>query len=122
MQLLKGRDIMEDRELLAAILSEMKDMKKDIAEIKSNVGGIETKVNQIETKVNQIETKVNQIETKVNQVDSKVDRNYDKTVEFYAMQQEHNTEVSDTLVTITGELEMHNNQIAKNTAAIRRYK
>ncbi|MDO4298855.1 MAG: hypothetical protein Q4C59_10350, partial [Lachnospiraceae bacterium] len=83
------------------ILSEMKDMKKDIAEIKSKVDGIETKVNQ---------------------VDSKVDRNYDKTVEFYAMQQEHNTEVSDTLVTITGELEMHNNQIAKNTAAIRRYK
>lgn len=92
---------MTERELLELLLSEMKDMKKDIAEIKSKVDGIETKVNQI---------------------DSKVDRNYDKTVEFYAMQQEHNTEVSDTLELVSGKLEIYADQTARNTLALKRYK
>ena len=85
---------MTDRELLEQILAEMQGMKE----------------------------KINEIDKKVDTIDQKVDRNYDLTLEFYGNQKEHNTEVSDTLVTISGELEMHNNQIAKNTAVLKRYK
>ena len=81
--------------------TDMLEMKKDIAELKSDVSTLKSDVSEIKETVN---------------------HNYNLTLEFYGIQKEHNTEVSDMLDTISGELDMHNNQIARNTAAIKRYK
>lgn len=96
---------MTDKDLLQAISDiidkKLEPIKKDIADIRSDISDIKLKVDVIDTKV---------------------DRNYNITLDFYGNQKEHNTEASDTLDTITGQLEMHNNQIAKNTAVLKRCK
>ncbi len=106
---------MTDKDLLEQILAEMQEMKKDISDIK-------LRVDTIEQKVDTIEQKVDTIEQKVDTIDKKVDRNHDLTLEFYGSQKEHNTEVSNTLDILSGEMEMHTNQIAINTAALKRIK
>lgn len=113
---------MGDRELLEQILNKLSELEHGQQKMQKDIDNIQSKVDGIEVKMNQIDSKVNQIETKVNQIDSKVDRNYDKTVEFYAMQQEHNTEVSDTLELVSGKLEIYADQTARNTLALKRYK
>lgn len=106
---------MTDQELLQAMSDMLKPILAEMQEAKE-------KLNEIDKRVDTIDKKVDTTEKKVDTIDKKVDRNYDLTLEFYGNQKEHNTEVSDTLVTISGELEMHNNQIAKNTAVLKRYK
>ncbi len=59
---------MTDKELLEAILSEMKIMKNDTSDLKSDISDIKSKVETIDTKV---------------------DRNYHETAEFYASQKKH---------------------------------
>ena len=92
---------MTDQELLQAMSDMLKPILAEMQEAKE---------------------KLNEIDKRVDTIDKKVDRNYDLTLEFYGRQKEHNTEVSDTLDIFSGEMEMHNNQIAKNTAALKRYK
>ena len=92
---------MADQELLQAMSDMLKPILAEMQEMKE---------------------KINEIDKKVDAIDRKVDRNYNLTLEFYGSQKEHNTEVSDTLDVLSGEMEMHNNQIAKNTAALKRYK
>lgn len=99
---------MTDQELLQA----MSDMLKPIL----------AEMQGVKEKLDEIDKRVDTIENKVDAIDRKVDRNYNLTLEFYGSQKEHNTEVSDTLDVLSGEMEMHNNQIAKNTAALKRYK
>ncbi|WP_394926464.1 hypothetical protein [uncultured Robinsoniella sp.] len=55
-------------------------------------------------------------------IENLVSANYKMTEEFYVAQKEANSELFDQIAVISGELEMHNNQIARNTADLRRYK
>lgn len=106
---------MTDQELLQAMSDMLKPILAEMQEAKE-------KLNEIDKRVDTIDKKVDTTEKKVDTIDKKVDRNYDLTLEFYGRQKEHNTEVSDTLDIFSGEMEMYNNQIAKNTAALKRYK
>ena len=120
---------MTDTDKLDLILSELQGVKEKLSTVETKVDTLETKVDNIDKKVDTLETKVDTLETKVGIIDkkvdileTKVDQNYDTTLEFYVNQKEHNTEVSKVLDIITGELDMHNNQIAMNTAVLKRYK
>ena len=113
---------MTDQELLQAMSDMLKPILAEMQEAKEKLNEIDKRVDTIEKRVDTIDKRVDTIDKKVDTIDKKVDRNYDLTLEFYGRQKEHNTEVSDTLDIFSGEMEMHNNQIAKNTAALKRYK
>ena len=49
-----------------------------------------------------------------------VSQNYDMTQEFYVFQKEHDTGIIDRIKVIEGKLDMHANQIARNTADLSR--
>lgn len=66
-----------------------------------------------------IDQRITNIENDVAQIKETVNKNYGMLEEFYVYQKEHNTQTSDTLGVIEGELEMHNNQISLNTAKLK---
>lgn len=99
---------MTDTELLQMILSEIQSMKTDISELKNDVSELKTDVSTLKADTAEIKDTVN--------------KNYGMLEEFYVYQKEHNTEVSNSLAIVEGELEMHNNQIAINTAQLKRLK
>lgn len=96
----------EDLQAIAALL----DTKLDI------------KLKPIEQRLDNIESKVLALQNDVADVKETVHKNYTLTEEFYVSQKEHNTEIADSLAIVTGELDMHNRQIARNTAELKRVK
>lgn len=69
-----------------------------------------------------LDTKLAPINERLDRIETKVDKNYDLLERFYVEQQEVNTDTADQLDVISGKLEMHDNQIARNTADLRRIK
>ena len=96
----------EDLQAIAALL----DTKLDI------------KLKPIEQRLDNIESKVLALQNDVADVKETVNKNYTLTEEFYVSQKEHHTEIADSLAIVTGELDMHNHQIARNTAELKRVK
>lgn len=124
-----GTDVSSLKEDVSTLKTEVSSLKEDVSSLKEDVSTLKTEVSSLKEDVSSLKEdvsflkeKTDKLDLKIDTLDFKVDRNYDLTLEFYGNQKEHNTEVSDTLITISGELEMHNNQIAKNTAALKRYK
>lgn len=66
----------------------------------------------------QILNKITGIEKDVSEIKQTVNNNYDKTLEFYAIQKEHNTEISEKLEIIGARQEIFENQTIKNTAKL----
>ncbi|MDO5344792.1 MAG: hypothetical protein Q4E91_03510 [Lachnospiraceae bacterium] len=92
----------EDLQAIAELMDEkLEPLKKDFTDLKSDVSSLQSDVSEIKLIVN---------------------KNYSLTEEFYVKQKEANTEAKDRIKVITGELEMHNEQISRNTADIELYK
>lgn len=75
----------------------------------------------IETNFENVNCELNAYNKRFDDIENLVRANYKMTEAFYVSQKEANTELFDQIAIISGELEMHNNQISKNTADLRRY-
>ena len=62
------------------------------------------------------------MDSKIDMLQNTVNRNYDLLEEFYVNQREFNVDMKDRMQVIEGKVEMHGNQIARNTAEIREIK
>lgn len=100
---------------LDLILSGMTDMKKDIADLRADTDDLRADMSAVKADVAELKADVSEVK-------STVSKNYDKTLEFYAVQQEHNTEVLDALALLSGKLEIYADQTARNTLALKRYR
>lgn len=95
---------------------------EDLQAIASLLKPIEQRLDNIEKDVFSLKSDVSTLKTDVSEIKKTVNKHYNMLEEFYVYQKEHNTEVSNTLSIVEGELEMHNNQIALNTAQLKRVK
>ena len=95
------------------------ELDEKVANLDEKVTELDEKVAELDEKVTQFDEKITDFDEKLQALDEKVTMHYDLTVEFYGNQQESNTETNDRLKVIEGELEMHRNQIARNTSDIK---
>ena len=135
---------MTDNELLKA-MSDMMDQKLDekLQPITIRLDRVDERLDKMDDRFDKMDERLDKMDERLDKMDERLDKmddrfgkmddrfdrlealvaqNYDKTLEFYDAQQEANTEMADRLITIQGQLDMHTNQIARNTADIRRYK
>ncbi len=114
---------MTDNELLKA-MSDMMDQKLDekLQPITIRLDRVDERLDKMDDRFDKMDERLDKMDDRFDRLEALVAQNYDKTLEFYAAQQEANTEMADRLITIQGQLDMHTNQIARNTADIRRYK
>ncbi|MDO4323942.1 MAG: hypothetical protein Q4C61_15610 [Lachnospiraceae bacterium] len=94
---------MADNELLEQILLQMKNMNQ---------------------RFDSMDQRLDKIESDVVEIKETVTKNYDKTLEFYAAQQEFNTAASEKLNLLdelSVRVELLENQTIKNTVALKRY-
>ena len=97
--------------LLKPIDRRLDTIERDVSTLKTDVSGLKLDVSTLKSDVSDLKLDVSELKETVN-------KNYGMLEEFYVHQKEHNTEIMDTLSIIEGELAMHNNQIARNTAQL----
>ncbi|MDO4323127.1 MAG: hypothetical protein Q4C61_11415 [Lachnospiraceae bacterium] len=98
-------------------ISEIMDIK--IQPINERLDKMDERIDQIDGRIDQMDVRLDKMDERLDNIEFAVSRNYDLTLEFYASQKEFNNEFREHLHKIDGRLEMHDNQIAKNTADIR---
>lgn len=127
---------MSDREILQLILAETQDMNKRISNIETDVSGLKTDMTEVkediaELKTDMTEVKADIVELKTDMSDMKivterlsqtVEKHFSMTLEFYGRQMEHNTRINDLFEIMIGQMDMHTNQISRNTADIKKLK
>ena len=82
---------------------------------------MDARIESMDARIESMDARMDAMNTGFDRLEKAVDRNYDKAMEFYVSQQEHNTMVSDTLDLLSGKLELFADQTIRNTLAIRRY-
>lgn len=108
--------------LLEQILVKLTALEQGQQDIKANMQNMKTDMQNMKTDIHAMNKRLANVESDVTEIKETVNKNYDKTLEFYAKQMENNTEMRDRIRVIFGELEMHSEQISRNTADIRLYK
>ena len=108
--------------------SELNAYNKRFDDIENNFGNVNSELNAYNKRFDDIENNFGNVNSELNAYNKRFDdienlvrANYKMTEEFYVSQKEANTGLFDQIALISGELEMHNNQISKNTADLRRY-
>ena len=120
---------MTEKELLEQILAKVTNtdnrlskVEIDVSDLKSDVSGLKSDVSELRSDTSTLKSDVFTLKSDTSEIKQTVNKNYALTEEFYINQKEANTEVKDRIKVITGELEMHNEQISRNTADIKLYK
>lgn len=103
---------------LDTIERDVSTLKTDVSGLKADVSTLKADVSGLKSNVSGLKLDVSTLKTDVSELKETVNKNYGMLEEFYVHQKEHNTEIMDTLSIIEGELAMHNNQIARNTAQL----
>lgn len=103
---------MTEKNLLEQILSEVQGMKQSF-------GSLENRMDKMENRLDKMDDRFDSIDLRLDKMDQKIDRNYDAVMSFFVKQQEINTETSTKLNFVMGQLDMHNTQIAFNTAMLK---
>ena len=103
---------MTEKNLLEQILSEVQGMKQSF-------GSLENRMDKMDERFDSIDLRLDKMDDRQDKIDQKIDRNYDAVMSFFSRQQEINTETSEKLNFIMGQLDMHNRQIALNTAMLK---
>ena len=107
-----------DRKLEEKLDQKLHPIWQELSGLNKRVDTVSEQVNTLDKRFDVLEEKVNVLDEKVNALDERVTRNYDLLVEFYGKQQEENRFLRDELKLIHGKLQVHDNQIARNTADI----
>ena len=79
---------------------------------------MDERFDQIDGRLDQVDVRLDKMDKRLDNIEYVVSRNYDLTLEFYVAQKEFNADTREHLRKIDGILEMHSNQIVKNTADI----
>ncbi|WP_394916086.1 hypothetical protein, partial [uncultured Robinsoniella sp.] len=113
---------------LGNVNNELNAYNKRFDDIENHFGNVNCELNAYNKRFDDIENHFGNVNCELNAYNKRFDdienlvrANYKMTEDFYISQKEVNTELFDQIAIISGELEMHNNQISKNTADLRRY-
>ena len=109
-------------------VSELKqeELKQDVSELKQEVSELKRDVSDLKSRMTSVEKELAEwnekgaLKTDLAALQETVCKNYDMLQEFYVYQKEWNAETSDRLKIIEGRLDMHDSQIARNTADLKK--
>ena len=131
---------MTEKNLLEQILSEVQGMKQSFGSLENRMDkmderfdsidlrldkmddrfdSIDLRLDKMDDRFDSIDLRLDKMDDRQDKIDQKIDRNYDAVMSFFSRQQEINTETSEKLNFIMGQLDMHNTQIALNTAMLK---
>ncbi len=79
---------------------------------------MDERFDQIDGRLDQMDVRLDKMDKRLDNIEYVVSRNYDLILELYATPKEFTADTKDHLRKIDGILEMHGNQIVKNTADI----
>ncbi len=108
-------DIVELKEDVAVLKEDVSELKEDVSVLKEDM--VEVKADIVELKEESAQMRRELYDTK-----ELVNKNYSLLEQFFASQQEFNTEVKNQLKMVVGMLDMHSRQISRNTADIKMYR
>ena len=111
---------------LASLKREVSELKQDVSELKQEVSELKRDVSDLKSRMTSVEKELAEwnekgaLKTDLAALQETVCKNYDMLQEFYVYQKEWNAETSDRLKIIEGRLDMHDSQIARNTADLKK--
>ena len=113
--------VKENNEQLNVYNKRFDDIENNFVKVNSELNTYNKRFDDIENNFGNVNSELNAYNKRFDDIENLVRANYKMTEEFYVSQKEANTGLFDQIALISGELEMHNNQISKNTADLRRY-
>ena len=113
--------VKENNEQLNVYNKRFDDIETNFGNVNSELNAYNKRFDDIENHFGNVNCELNAYNKRFDDIEDLVRANYKMTEDFYVSQKEANTELFDQIAIISGELEMHNNQISKNTADLRRY-
>ena len=113
--------VKENNEQLNVYNKRFDDIENNFVKVNSELNTYNKRFDDIENNLGNVSSELNAYNKRFDDIENLVRANYKMTEDFYVSQKEANTELFDQIAIISGELEMHNNQISKNTADLRRY-
>ena len=120
------REVSELKQEVSELKQEVSKLKQDVSELKQEVSELKRDVSDLKSRMTSVEKELAEwnekgaLKTDLAALQETVCKNYDMLQEFYVYQKEWNAETSDRLKIIEGRLDMHDSQIARNTADLKK--
>ena len=120
------REVSELKQEVSELKQEVSELKQDVSELKQEVSELKRDVSDLKSRMTSVEKELAEwnekgaLKTDLAALQETVCKNYDILQEFYVYQKEWNAETSDRLKIIEGRLDMHDSQIARNTADLKK--
>ena len=120
------REVSELKQEVSELKQEVSELKQDVSELKQEVSELKRDVSDLKSRMTSVEKELAEwnekgaLKTDLAALQETVCKNYDMLQEFYVYQKEWNAETSDRLKIIEGRLDMHDSQIARNTADLKK--
>ena len=128
-----GRELASLKKEVSELKQEVSELKQEVSELKQDVSELKQEVSELKRDVSDLKSRMTSVEKELAEWNEKgalktdlaalqetVCKNYDMLQEFYVYQKEWNAETSDRLKIIEGRLDMHDSQIARNTADLKK--
>ena len=121
-----GRELASLKKEVSELKQEVSELKQDVSELKQEVSELKRDVSDLKSRMTSVEKELAEwnekgaLKTDLAALQETVCKNYDILQEFYVYQKEWNAETSDRLKIIEGRLDMHDSQIARNTADLKK--
>ena len=121
-----GRELASLKREVSELKQEVSELKQDVSELKQEVSELKRDVSDLKSRMTSVEKELAEwnekgaLKTDLAALQETVCKNYDMLQEFYVYQKEWNAETSDRLKIIDGRLDMHDSQIARNTADLKK--
>ncbi len=121
-----GRELASLKREVSELKQEVSELKQDVSELKQEVSELKRDVSDLKSRMTSVEKELAEwnekgaLKTDLAALQETVCKNYDMLQEFYVYQKEWNAETSDRLKIIEGRLDMHDSQIARNTADLKK--
>lgn len=109
---------MTDQEILQAMASMIQPIADDISELKTDVAELKVEMAEVKADVAELKVEMAEMKTDVAGLKETVTLNYEKTLEFYGMQKEFNTGLSDMVSEILARQIIYEGQTVRNTAML----
>ena len=113
------REVSELKQEVSELKQEVSELKQEVSELKRDVSDLKSRMTSVEKELAEWNEK-GALKTDLAALQETVCKNYDMLQEFYVYQKEWNAETSDRLKIIEGRLDMHDSQIARNTADLKK--
>lgn len=115
-------DMTEVKEDIAELKTDVSELKTEMAEVKEDIAELKADMTEVKADIVELKTDMSDMKIVTERLSQTVEKHFSMTLEFYGRQMEHNTRINDLFEIMIGQMDMHTNQISRNTADIKKLK